>query len=410
MRVALLTWFYPPGGSGLGRAAHMIAHGLRETGCSVSVINASKSLGFRENETDIEIIGCAPSEKGVGGFLRRRACGGHLVAPWHFRKVVRDLHQEKPFDIIEATNWYAPAVLLASGETPVIIRNSTPAVDTWSSTIGMRNLIDLRFAHALEAWTARRASALISNTVTHHRLIEQTYRIPSAKPHSVVELALDPTLLARSRDVDSDPPLVPRFLFIGRDERRKGFQEMLDAFVRISSARKREEQPAASLAIVGVDDDAVSALVARHPEGHQARRHIRCLPAVTDETLHDFYEEASIVLAPSRYESYGLVYREAAAFGRPLVACAEDPAAVQFIERANCGVLAKDCSAQSIQTAIELLSADLELQRQLSANGRQHARTLTRRWLGEETLKVYRSVLAGRKRSLEPTVQPKTAR
>ncbi|WP_430449622.1 glycosyltransferase family 4 protein [Rhodophyticola sp.] len=410
MRVALLTWFYPPGGSGLGRAAHMIAHGLRETGCSVSVITASKPLGFRENDTDVEIIGCAPPEKGVGGFLRRRACGGHLVAPWHFQKVVRDLRQEKPFDIIEATNWYAPAALLTSHETPIVIRNSTPAIDTGSSAIGVRNLIDLRFAHALEAWTARRASALISNTVTHHRMIEQTYRIPSAKPHSVVELALDPTLLARSRDVGLDPVTAPRFLFIGRDERRKGFREMLEAFVRIVSAQKRADRPAPCLTIVGVDEDAVSALLTRNPEGHHACRYIRCFPAVADETLHDLYEEASIVLAPSRYESYGLVYREAAAFGRPLVACAEDPAAVQFVERANCGVLAKDCSAQSIQTAIELLSADLELQRQLSANGRQHAPTLTRRRLGEETLKVYRSVLAGRQYILATAARTKTAR
>nr|WP_224814776.1 glycosyltransferase family 4 protein [Hasllibacter sp. MH4015] len=410
MRVALLTWFYPPGGSGLGRAAHMIAHGLRETGCSVSVITASKPLGFRENETDIEIIGCAPPEKGVGSFVRRRACGGHLVAPWQFQKVVRDLHQETPFDIIEATNWYAPAALLTSHETPIVIRNSTPAIDTWSSTIGVRNMIDLRFAHSLEAWTARRASALISNTVTHHRMIEQTYGIPSAKPHAVVELALDPTLLARSRDVGFDPVAAPKFLFIGRDERRKGFQEMVEAFIRIVSARKRADRPAASLTIVGVDEDAVGALLARHPESHHARRHIRCFPAVADETLHDLFEEASIVLAPSRYESYGLVYREAAAFGRPLVACAEDPAAVQFVERTKCGVLAKDCSARSIQKVVETLLADHALQRRLSANGREHARTLTRRRLGEETLKVYRSILAGRQRSLEPTAQPKTAR
>lgn len=411
MRVALLTWFYPPGRSGLGRAAHLIAHGLRDVGCSVTVVAASRPTGSRESEADIDIIGCAPPQEGLASVLRRRACVGHLVAPWYFARVLNELHRESPFDIVEATNWYAPTALLKSDPVPVVIRNSTPAIDTWCCTQGVRNRIDLQFAHWLETRTARRASALISNTPTHHRLIETIYCLGESVPHHVVELALDAALLRRGQAAGSSPSASGTgLLFIGRDERRKGFRETLEAFVRIVGARRRDGRPPVSLTIVGTENDAVSAALAGHPDGHLALGHIHCFPNVTDETLHELYEEASIVLAPSRYESYGLVYREAAAFGRPLIACAEDPAAVQFITGAKCGVLAEDCSAQSIQRAIETLFADHELQTQLSASGRQHARTLTRRRLGQETLRVYQSVLAGRRHITATAATPTVAR
>ncbi len=397
MRVALLTWFYPPGGSGLGRAAHMIAHGLCEAGCSVVVISASLPLGVRHCDADVEVVGCAPLDEGMVSFLRRRACIGHLVGTWYFRKVLRELHRETPFDIVEATNWYAPAALLGKTDPPTVIRNSTPAIDIWASTKGLRNRLDLRFAHAMEKRTAKCASALISNTPTHHHVIEQIYGSDQAVSHSVVELALDPTLIAKSGAAAAPSAEKPSLLFVGRDERRKGFREVLGAFARIAAIRHWDDQPPIGLIVVGVDKAIVRKALSGNASAEPTCEHISCFANVSDETLHELYEEATIVVAPSRYESYGLVYREAAAFGRPLVACAEDPAAAQFIERAQCGVLADNCSPSAIQNAIETLLADDELRLRLGENGRAHAKTLTRLRLGDETLQVYRNVLANQR-------------
>lgn len=188
----------------------------------------------------------------------------------------------------------------------------------------------------------------------------------------------------------------PKFLFVGRDEYCKGFRETLGAFVAISEQPCKIRGCSPDLTIVGVDRQTVARVLAADHGAHELGDRIRCFPSVTDNTLHELYEEASVVVAPSRYEAYGLVYREAAAFGRPLVACAENPAAVQFIAHAKCGLLAEECSARSIRKAIEAPLADSGLGERYGANGRRHAGTLTRRNLAEETLKVYRAVIANR--------------
>ena len=400
MRVALLTWYYPPGGFGLGRAAHLIAQGLRETGCSVTVVTASLPIGTRRTEDGIELVGCAPPETGLPAFLRRRAGIGRLVAPWYFRRVLNALHREAPFDIVEATNWHAPTTLLGTGHPPVAIRNSVPAIDVMPTTRGLRDRADLRFLHRLEKRALRRAAAVMSNTPTHHRYIEATYGLDTLWPHIVVELALDPDLLARGREAGPGSAVAPPgLLFIGRDDHRKGFRETLGAFVGILADRLRAGLVPVTLTVVGMDDTTLDAALAGHDDAARAREHIRCHPTVSEERLHQLHEGASIVVAPSRYESYGLVYREAAAFGRPLVACAEDPAAQQFIARGDCGILAGACTVPEIRAAIETLLADARLRDRLGANGRHHVRTLSRRRLGEETLDVYRRAIAIRRSS-----------
>mgnify|MGYP002651722439 FL=1 len=104
------------------------------------------------------------------------------------------------------------------------------------------------------------------------------------------------------------------------------------------------------------------------------------------------YTDAHIVAAPSRYESFGLVYQEALAFGRVLLASATDSSARDFV--ADGGVLAENTSADAITEALRPLiaSADLRLhhrERALKAAGR-----FTRQSLARQTLDLYRAAIA----------------
>ena len=113
----------------------------------------------------------------------------------------------------------------------------------------------------------------------------------------------------------------------------------------------------------------------------------------SDLTVAGLMERTHVVLAPSRYESYGLVYREAAAWGRPVVMCAEDPSARAFAEEAKCGVLAEACTAEAVaRAAIEAW----ERRNALRTAGLDHALTLSRAALGRRTRAVYEEVLRKR--------------
>ena len=388
MRTALLSWDFPPAPTGLGRAASEIAHGLAANGVDVTVLCADRE-GTEETAFG-RVVGCAVGPSTAASWARRRMALGHLVGPAVLARAVRRLHAERPFEVIEATNWYAPAALLTAGPAPLVVRNSTPACEGFAPGPRPRDRLDGAFAHRLEARTARRATALVSNTAHHRDRIAALYALPPGLPHHVMGLALSDELVAAGAGAPPPEPSGP-LVFIGRAERRKGFDEAIGGLLRASAARRARGRPPLSLDLVGLERADWTGAADRLGLDREARGAIRCHGRADDETVHGLLASASAVLAPSRYESYGIVYREAAAFGRPLVACAEDPSAREFVARVPCGVLAARCEAGAIADAIEE-ALDPERTAAFRDAGRAHAAMLTRRALGAATLAVYRAV------------------
>ena len=388
LRIAILTWDTPPRPSGLGRAAFEIAASLRDAGAGVTLVDASRPSGTAERIEAVGVIGCAPRETGLAPWLRRRAAIGHLVAPRAFAAAL----EGERFDIVEATNWYAPAAALPANGPPLVVRNSTPAIDAWPQARGLRDRLDLAFAHRLERRTARRAAALISNTRSHAALIERIYRPPPETLHAVIGLALDPATLARGERAGPSRADPFRSLFVGRIEHRKGFAEALAGHLRFAQALHAAGRRLPAFDIAGVQAGELAPHLDDVPPEIAAT--VVAHGRVDDDELHDLYAAATVVLAPSRYESYGLVYREAAAFGRPLVACAEDPAATDFVRESRCGVLAERCAADAIAVRLRLLHDDAALREDCARRGRAAAAGLSRERLAAETLHVYEAALA----------------
>ncbi|WP_299567612.1 glycosyltransferase family 4 protein [uncultured Sulfitobacter sp.] len=395
MRVAVLAWGLPPHGSGLGRAAMEIARGLSQLGCDVTLFDSGRALGETVVQSGLAVVGCAPPTNGFAGFLRKRAVIGHLVAPWYFCKALREVHRECPFSIVEATNWYAPAAFLTTGSPALVVRNSTPAIDAKKENLSLRQRIDLWFAHKLEKQTAKKAAALISNTPSHAQVIKDIYNIADQPIHEVISLALDEDVLKRGAAAPlPSVKAAPSLLFVGRAERRKGFSEMLAGYACANQARRKVGRRPIRLTIVGVEPVDVTECLKAQGEDLSLCNEIEILNGLSDDDLYAEYEGTTAVIAPSRYESFGLVYREAAAFGRPLIACREDPAACDFIDTAECGILADTCTPKAIADAIERLFETPDDWDKFALAGRRHVQSLTVKRLAAKTLEVYAGVIA----------------
>ena len=141
MRTALLAWDYPPAPSGLSTAAREIAESLAEAGAEVTVFTLDRT--GRRRVGGVAVVGLALPAGGALARLRLLGPAGHLAAPVAFRRAVLAAHGRAPFDVVEATNWYAPAALLAGRRgLPLVTRSSTPAAFTRDPAGTLRDRLD----------------------------------------------------------------------------------------------------------------------------------------------------------------------------------------------------------------------------------------------------------------------------
>lgn len=375
--IGLLAWDYPPTGTGLATAAREIAESLAMRSHRVRVLALDADEDRRVG--GVTVIGAARWMTDELRMMRKRAGIGHLAAPIAFAACVRDEHRRRRFDIVEGSNWYAPGVCLPALGLPLITRCSTPVSST-ASIRRPRDVFDCRAAALLERRQARASAGIASNTAHHALKMASLYGVagPGGEcqdvPHRIIGLSLPP---GTETDLPAPPAGPPyRLLFVGRPTHRKGFDAITDAARALGSAFE--------VRLIGVE-----------PDGTMPSN-VKALGRVANDDMAAELRAAHAVLAPSRYESFGLVYQEAIAAGRPLVACADDPAARAFVATQGTGVLAATCTGTGVAAAARALlttPARYDAARAACAVARHR---FSRETLGAQTETLYRAVLQRR--------------
>jgi len=160
-------------------------------------------------------------------------------------------------------------------------------------------------------------------------------------------------------EVVDEPAEPPHVLYAGRLSPEKGIEDFLAATEGIPRV------------IVGAGPVATSESVG----------------AVSPAELGRYYERAAVVCVPSRREGYGMVAREAMAYGRPVVASPVG-GLLDAVEDGLTGLLA---DAEALRPAIERLLADSDLRKRLGAAARERAKAEWSRKIAADALfTIYR--------------------
>jgi phosphatidylinositol alpha-1,6-mannosyltransferase len=190
--------------------------------------------------------------------------------------------------------------------------------------------------------------------------------------------------IGNGTDVPEDPtplrdePGKATILTVARiEERYKGHDTMVRALPLVLA-----KVPQAQWVAIG--DGSLRASIEALAESHGVAAAVRFLGAVSDEQRNEWLRRARVVAMPSRLpaggfagEGFGIVYLEAGAYGKPVVA-GNVGGALDAVADGETGLLVDPTDPLGVAEALVRLLDDADLARRLGANGR--ARALANAW------------------------------
>jgi glycosyltransferase involved in cell wall biosynthesis len=290
---------------------------------------------------------------------------------------VKMINERRTVDVVYCPLWDCePLGFVIDGTFPVICALQTTmkfwlesqparaADEEWMRQFGKPIM-------AMEEFIIARANLLhgISKAIVND--IKRKYKLEiSDERIAVSPLGLEDWADQASATVHRDAAESVRLLFVGRLESRKG----IDVLLKVAPALLMRF-PNVVLDIVG--DDTIP-----RPDGttykaeflnsgvpEDIRSRIIFHGRVEEDALRAFYRNCDLFVAPSRYESFGLVFLEAMMFGKPVIAC--DAGGVpEVVTHGVTGLLAKPGDHITLAAALETLLKDSAMRSAMGAAAR----------------------------------------
>lgn len=272
-------------------------------------------------------------------------------------------------DVVSAPIWDVEGIVAhCSGSFKVALSLHTsyglslPSKPFWRETPGYLNG-HVRPVIEAEKLLLKEAPLIFANSRAIVSDIEQCYAMELDKtriafvPHGINDI-----------EPSSDTERKERItvLFVGRFEERKGVDILLQVIPRLAAAR-----PEVRFNLVGNHD--------LTPWWHDFLKKYAGEPwfsalyvpgFVEQEELQGMYRDCDIFVAPSRYESFGLIYLEAMRWGKPCIGTRVG-GIPEVITHDENGILVSPDSSEELYAALERLVTDQNLRETMGAKSRE---------------------------------------
>lgn len=379
--ICFVTQDYPPGqNGGIARNIAQLARSLVADGHSVHVLTKARGADTVDFEDGVWVhrVEVRSHPKPAPSPIAPLAVPSHI---WDYGQTmieqVRAIDAKRKVDVVYAPLWDCePLAFLLSGEFPLIVALQTTmrfwlesqpqkgADKAWMADFGDPIL-------AMEKLILSQTGMMHANSRAIVRDIVEKYGLPLDEdrlfysPHGMADWVADGAASSPC------PTGGTRILFVGRLETRKGIDTLLEAAPKLLA-----KHGDAVLDIVGddtiprADGTTYKDEFLKRALAPSLRDRIRFHGRVDEDRLRAFYRDCDIFVAPSRYESFGLVFLEAMVFGKPVVA-GNAGGAPEVVTHGKTGLLVAPGDAEALHAALDRLVSDPTLRAGMGEAARQ---------------------------------------
>lgn len=377
MKIALVTPYDFPFPGGVTEHTWQLDREFRRRGHDTRIIAASSTDDETLDDHVIKVSGAVSAFPFSGSTVRV------TISPQVFQRVKRILKQEQ-FDVVHAHEPAAPPLC------PIVLYHS--------------RAVNIGTFHAYrESNTAYQITRPIL-TPLYKKLDGRIFVSQAVRDFTLANFEGDYRVIPNGIDVSrfagqNTMPIErfddgrPNILYVGRLDKRKGFEHLLDAFPRIQT-----KIPDVRLLVVGAFDAQDKEPFVRHVRKHRIRG-VHFVGYVSRAELPRYYRTATVFCAPSTgFESFGIVLLEAMASGVPIVA--SDITGYRQVLTNGCeGVLVPPADATALAQGCITLLADARTRAAMGAAGRVTAAAYDWTHIADRVLAYYDELVSAKARS-----------
>lgn len=394
LKIALLSQEFSKNcGGGICRYMYDLCHGLAELGHEIHIITKSKKPSLCKNRNiyihEIDLMPVDFLDLSMNMDISKKNLAYSYSACLKLLEIIDDFG----IQIVEVPLWDAEGFVFSLVKNvPLVVRIETPLFKV-ADIQGWEITGDLKLANWMEGETARRADKVIAISNNIGNLIADHHGI-SRNDMVYCPLGItipDENLLQSNRAEEYFD-----ILYVGRLEKRKGIDVLFEAMPLIIEAI-----PNARFNIVGKDtnlspnEQSYKEFLHKSLE-YKYRQNVRFFGYVANSKLNKFYKECNVFVAPSLYESFGLIYLEAMAWGKPVIGC--DVGGVpEIIQDGESGLLIEPDNEKALSDAIIKLKDD-RIRKKLGKNARNRVKSeFSKNKFIDKTILIYENLLEFKK-------------
>lgn len=402
LNICLFTQSFPPSEvDGIGRALHEFSTALAALGHTVHVLTTSRT----QNRVDFE----------EGVWIHRLLVQSHDLPCddipqhiWNYSRTMMDeverINRFDPVDIIEAPAWDCEGVApLLQDDIPLITSLHTPMLvvasmhRSWMTD--SKKMVDeilpiIRWERRIMVFS----DGLAANTELIVDTVEREYELSFDRSrvavvgrgfHDQSRLGQCSASAYVARHMDADRNQV-RILFLGRLEYRKGIDVLLAVLRQILP-----DLTNVYVDIVGedVDENAYATTFAHDVGDAEWLTRVTFHGRVPQELLYQHFANCDIFVAPSRFESFGLIYLQAMMYGKPCIGTRVGGISEVVIDEQT-GILVEPGDQDHLAAALLRLILDPDLRARLGQAGRyRYSEHFTARAWAERAVEQYKKTV-----------------
>jgi len=230
---------------------------------------------------------------------------------------------------------------------------------------------------------AARADIILTVSRSSARDVIEHLRLPAGEADKV--LAVPEGVSSRYAPGATHVGDLKTILYVGRFDPYKNVTHLIEAFARVAL----NDLPNLRLRIVGPEDS-------RYPEPRQLARTLRVERLITwsgyveADELKNAYQQADVMVLPSKYEGFGLPVVEAMACGTPVI-CSNTSSLPEVA--GDAAILVPPGDVNALADAIRRVFTEPGLAKDLRARGVQQASRFTWEHAAKETIAAYRRAM-----------------